>query len=154
MVCRAAFGQVSKEDQYEFVRLMKQVAALGGGFDIADLFPSYKILHVLTGLKPKLQKIHHKMDIIFENLIKEHVKNQTRKKKFIADSNQEDLIDVLLRIRDSEDLQFPITNDNIKAIIFVSQTTLNSFLLCFLVCLTYLTPKLSGTVWPFVNKLF
>ncbi|CDP08464.1 unnamed protein product [Coffea canephora] len=72
MVCRAAFGQVSKEDQYEFVRLMKQ----------------------------------------------EHVKNQTRKKKFIADSNQEDLIDVLLRIRDSEDLQFPITNDNIKAIIF------------------------------------
>ncbi|XP_027170794.1 premnaspirodiene oxygenase-like [Coffea eugenioides] len=118
MVCRAAFGQVSKEDQYEFVRLMKQVAALGGGFDIADLFPSYKILHVLTGLKPKLQKIHHKMDIIFENLIKEHVKNQTRKKKFIADSNQEDLIDVLLRIRDSEALQFPITNDNIKAIIF------------------------------------
>lgn len=137
MVCRAAFGQVSKGDQYEFVQLMKQVAALGGGFGIADLFPSYKILHVLTRLKPKLLKIHHKMDIIFESLIKEHVKNQNRKKKFNVDSDQEDLIDVLLRIRDSGDLQFPITNDNIKAIIFVSQTALNSFLLCFLLCLTY-----------------
>ena len=110
---------------------MKQVAGLGGGFDIVDLFPSYKILHVLTGLKPKLLQISHKMDIIFESSIKEHVKNRTRNKKFIADSNQEDLIDVLLRIRHCGDLQFPITNDNIKAIIFASQTTLNSFLPCF-----------------------
>ncbi|XP_027079288.1 premnaspirodiene oxygenase-like [Coffea arabica] len=118
MVCRAAFGQVSKEDQYEFVQLMKQVAALAGGFDIADLFPSYKILHVLTGMKPKLLKIHHKMDSIFEKLIEEHIKNQTRNKKLVADASQEDLIDVLLRIRDSGNLQFPITNNNIKAIIF------------------------------------
>ena len=67
---------------------MKQVAGLGGSFDTADLFPSYKILHVLTGLKPKLLQISHKMDIIFESSIKEHVKNRTRNMKFIADSNQ------------------------------------------------------------------
>lgn len=125
MVCRAAFGQVSKEDQYEFVRLMKQVAALGGGFDIADLFPSYKILHVLTGMKSKLLKVHQKMDLIFEKLINEHVENQDRRKKGVAESGQEDLIDVLLRIRDAGDLQIPITNNNIKAIIFVSTSAIN-----------------------------
>ncbi|XP_027067840.1 premnaspirodiene oxygenase-like [Coffea eugenioides] len=119
MVCRAAFGQVSKEDRYKFVRLMKQVLALEEGFHMADLFLSYRIFHVLTGLKPELLKIHHKMDIIFENLIKEHINNHTRNKKFIADPNQKDLIDVLLQIRDSGDLQFPISNDDIKAIIFV-----------------------------------
>ncbi|KAL3529971.1 hypothetical protein ACH5RR_009293 [Cinchona calisaya] len=119
MICTAAFGQVSREDQYEFVGLMKQVAALAGGFDIADLFPSYKILHFLTGMEPKLLKVHHKIDIIFGKVIEKHIhENQTTKKEGVAESGHEDLIDVLLRIRDSGDLQFPITNNNIKAIIF------------------------------------
>ncbi|KAL3529972.1 hypothetical protein ACH5RR_009294 [Cinchona calisaya] len=120
VVSRTALGQVSREDQYEFVQLMKQVAALGGGFDIADLFPSCKILHFFSRMVPRLLKVHHKMDIIFEKVINEHIENQSRKKEGVAKSGQEDLIDVLLRIKDSGDLQFPITNNNIKAIIFVS----------------------------------
>ncbi|KAK2998074.1 hypothetical protein RJ639_025383 [Escallonia herrerae] len=44
---------------------------VSGGFDVADLFPSKKFLHVLTGLRPKLLKIHYKLDKILDNIISE-----------------------------------------------------------------------------------
>ncbi|KAM3201088.1 hypothetical protein P3L10_033451 [Capsicum annuum] len=77
MICRSAFGKVLKE-QDEFIKLIGEVVSLAGGFDVADIFPSYKFLHSLRG---------------------------------------EDLVDVLLRLMKDRSLQFPITNDSIKAII-------------------------------------
>ncbi|CAI9087872.1 OLC1v1022058C1 [Oldenlandia corymbosa var. corymbosa] len=112
MVSRAAFGKVSRRQQLEFVGLMKEVASLGGGFDIADIFPSYKFLHSLTGMKSKLLTVHQKMDLIFEDIIKEHIQNRGHS------DDEEDLVDALLRVKEDGDLQVPITNDAIKAVIF------------------------------------
>ncbi|OIT04639.1 cytochrome p450 71d7 [Nicotiana attenuata] len=122
MTCRSAFGQEYKE-QDEFVRLVKKVSNLMEGFDVADIFPSLKFLHLLTGMKAKVMNTHNELDAILENIINEHKKNS----KSDGESGGEGILDVLLRLMKEGGLQFPITNDNIKAIIFVktSSTTID-----------------------------
>ncbi|CAI9118600.1 OLC1v1020190C1 [Oldenlandia corymbosa var. corymbosa] len=122
MVCRAAFGRTFGQHREKLVELLKEVLSRASGFDISDLFPSWKILHHLSWIKPKLVEVHNKFDEILDSIIQEHVENPTGRN---GEFGQEDLIDVLLRIKRSGELQFPITNTNIKAIlidIFVGGT--------------------------------
>nr|AUG98165.1 cytochrome p450 [Trachyspermum ammi] len=117
ITCHAAIGQRSKY-QDELVHLIDEMTALGNGFDIADLFPSYTFLHNVSGLKSKLLKIRSQMHEIFRNIIKEHEEKRAKTK----DDNgrvagEEDLVDVLLRVQEKGGLQFPITSKNIQGII-------------------------------------
>ncbi|PIA43346.1 hypothetical protein AQUCO_01900015v1, partial [Aquilegia coerulea] len=75
ITCRAAFGEKCKEKE-TFMTLMKELVKLFNGFEIVDLFPSFKFLHMIT-----------------------------------------DLIDVLLRLEEDNELEFPIENNCIKALI-------------------------------------
>ncbi|MCD7458692.1 hypothetical protein HAX54_038908 [Datura stramonium] len=118
IICRSAFGTIFKE-QDEFIRVMKKMTLLLGGFDVADIFPSMKFLHVLSGMKGKIMDVHHKLDVILENIINEHKKNLATSSKNNGElGGHEDLIEVLLRLKKDGDFQFPITNDNIKAIVY------------------------------------
>nr|XP_016492044.1 PREDICTED: premnaspirodiene oxygenase-like [Nicotiana tabacum] len=114
---RAAFGNVFK-DRHEFMKLMKEVLELAGGFDVADLFPSWKLLHKMSGVKSRLVNAHRKVDEIMEDILNEHIENKAAGNKGIGEFGGEDLVDVFLRIKENAELQFPITNDNIKAVIF------------------------------------
>ncbi|KAM3289957.1 premnaspirodiene oxygenase [Capsicum chacoense] len=109
MTCRSAFGKVLKE-QDELIQLLNEASLLAEGFNVADIFPSLKFLHVLSGIKGKSMKVHHGLDAIFENVINEHKNN--------GELGGEGLIAALLRLKKEGGFQFPITNDNIKAIIF------------------------------------
>lgn len=71
---------------------------MGGGFDVADLFPSFKLLHVICGMRPKLEKLHQKVDRIFDNIINECIKNS--KTGNTDDTSEENLLDVLLRLKE------------------------------------------------------
>jgi cytochrome P450 len=115
VLCRAAFGSICK-DQDEFLSLTKKTVAYAGGFELADLFPSRKFVHLISGTKSKLKKIHAKMDKILENIIREHRENRTS----TASAKTEDLVDVLLGLQRSGTLELPITTNNIKGVIFVS----------------------------------
>lgn len=117
IACRAAIGVRSKY-QDELVHLIESMAASGGGFDIADLFPSYKFLHAFSGLKSKLIKLRSRVDVIFYNIIKEHKEKRAKAKGSVA--GEEDLVDVLLRLQEEGSFQFPITSNDIKGIIIVS----------------------------------
>ncbi|KAM3360310.1 cytochrome 71D7 [Capsicum galapagoense] len=116
MTCRSAFGQVLKE-QDKFIKLIGEVIRLAGGFDVADVFPSYKFLHSLSKTKKKLLDVHRQVDSIVEDIINERKKNLATSHKGDDALGDEDLIDVLLRVKKDRSLEFPITNDNIKAII-------------------------------------
>lgn len=39
---------------------------------MADLFPSLEFLHVITGAKGRITKIHKMVDTVIGNIIKEH----------------------------------------------------------------------------------
>ncbi|XP_006339045.1 premnaspirodiene oxygenase-like [Solanum tuberosum] len=113
--CKAAFGELLK-DQEKFIGIVRELAELTGGFSVANIFPSIKILHVLSGLRSRIMKVHKNVDVIVEDIINEHKKNIASGKKGNGAFGGEDLVDVLLRLRESGELKTPITNDNIKAI--------------------------------------
>ncbi|CAI9115034.1 OLC1v1015868C1 [Oldenlandia corymbosa var. corymbosa] len=128
MVYKAVFGQAFGRHREELQKLMKEVLLHASGLDVADVFPSWKILHYLSS-KPKLLELHKKLDKTLDTIIQEHVENPTGKN---GEFGQEDLIDVLLRIKQngtSGELRFPITNTNIKAILldmFIAGTETSS----------------------------
>ncbi|CAA0838556.1 Cytochrome P450 71B36 [Striga hermonthica] len=82
------------------------------GFELADLFPSFKLLHVLCWNKYKLLSMRREVDQILDWFLDEHRRQKS------GEFGGEDIVDVLLRMQRNEELQFPITDDNIKAIIF------------------------------------
>nr|GLL44737.1 premnaspirodiene oxygenase-like [Ipomoea trifida] len=115
VIAKVAFGRVCSDDQEKFITLLKEVVSLAGGFDAGDLFPSKKWIHYISGMKPKLLKLHHEIDRIFDIIIGEHKENQQAKRN--GSGKDEDIVDVLLRVKEGGQLQFPITEDNIKAVI-------------------------------------
>ncbi|CAN4097856.1 unnamed protein product [Withania somnifera] len=118
VTCRSAFGKLNT-NQDELINLLRDVLDTLGGFDVADLFPSWKILHKVSGVESRLLKLHQKVDAALENIVSEHIKKQALGSKGNGDQlvGGEDLVDVLLRIKENGELQFPITSDHIKAII-------------------------------------
>ncbi|KAK6778657.1 hypothetical protein RDI58_025375 [Solanum bulbocastanum] len=116
ITCKAAFGELLK-DQEKFVGILRELMEVASGFNLADIFPSIKILRVLSGLKSRILKVHKNVAVIVEDVINEHKKNIASGKKGNGAFGGEDLVDVLLRLKESGELKIPITNDNIKAII-------------------------------------
>ncbi|KAG6506252.1 hypothetical protein ZIOFF_031574 [Zingiber officinale] len=110
IVVQASFGRRCQQ-QKKFMETIKEVIKMASGFSVGDLFPSLKVVDVLTGFSTQLIKYHNKLDAILDATIKEH--QMTRD----GDEEEEDLIDVLLRLKDEGNLEVPITFDNIKAVV-------------------------------------
>ncbi|MED6134576.1 hypothetical protein PIB30_038213 [Stylosanthes scabra] len=107
----AAFGKKYNE-QEEFIKAVREVLKLAGGFYIGDLFPSAKWIQNLSGIRPKLEDLHRRVDRVLEIIINDHRQSRTNKEV-------EDLVDVLLKFEgSSSDVDLRLTNDNVKAIIF------------------------------------
>ncbi|KAF7836092.1 cytochrome P450 71D8-like [Senna tora] len=117
LVCRAAFGKKS-EDEDELLSVLKQTIELSGGFDLHDLFPSLKLIHLITRVENKLKRMQKKMDRILERIVNEHKVRKITAKESKGESGEEDLVDVLLRVQQSGELKIPISVDNIKAVIW------------------------------------
>ncbi|KAD0020777.1 hypothetical protein E3N88_44903 [Mikania micrantha] len=113
VMSRAAFGRGIK-DQKKFTELVKEILRLSGGFDIADIYPSKPFLERLSGKRGKLNVIRNTLDDLIGNLISEHKRQQVNNNTDHGNKN-ETLLDVLLRIKETN--EFPLTDDNIKAII-------------------------------------
>lgn len=111
--CTAAFGKVMR-DRDLLIEMMREAVTMSGGFELADLFPSSKLLNVLCWNRYKLLRMRRKMDRILDVIVEEHRSKQSGAGEF----GGEDIVDVLLRMQRNSELQFPITNHNIKAIIF------------------------------------
>ncbi|CAH9080169.1 unnamed protein product [Cuscuta epithymum] len=117
MTCRSAFGSVFEEGD-EFITHIRDVLVLLGGFEVADIFPSLKLLHGLSPMRRKILKIHKRVDAILNGVINGHQKSLDAGNKGNGESGGEDLIDVLLRMKRSDGLQFPVTDDSIKGVVF------------------------------------
>nr|UWY61438.1 cytochrome p450 18065 [Calotropis gigantea] len=114
----AAFNKRSKY-QEQFVSVMDEAIKLMGGFNLCDMYPSFKLLEVISGMKRKLEKTHEIIDGIMENIIKEHklMINRTDDDDDEEEEMTEDLVDVLLKIQENGDLGV-LSDDSIKAVIY------------------------------------
>nr|QBS13819.1 cytochrome P450 monooxygenase [Marrubium vulgare] len=111
ITCRSAFGKVVKQSD-ALVEMLSTAVTMAGGFELADLFPSSKLLNLLTWNKYKLLRMRRKLDVIIDEIVEEHRLKQS------GEFDGEDIVDVLLRMQRNRELQFPITNHNVKAVVF------------------------------------
>ncbi|CAN1135793.1 Desmethyl-deoxy-podophyllotoxin synthase [Linum perenne] len=130
IAARITFGKKYK-GQDQFIPVVEEITQAAGGFSLADLFPSVKLLQATSGMRSKLLKLRDEVDRMMGNVIAEH-----RRKGRTEDSaggEVDDLVDVLLKLQGSGDLEFPLTDGNIKAVILdifiagseTSSTTVN-----------------------------
>ncbi|CAN1145075.1 Desmethyl-deoxy-podophyllotoxin synthase [Linum perenne] len=127
ITCKTAFGYQCT-DQDEFIQLTKEAVSAASGFGITDLYPSLGFLQGITGVMNKLLKLRGGLDRIFDKIIKEH-KDRMEKRGGELELEDEDLMDVLLRIQGSGGLKCPITSTNIKAVLvdlFIAGTDTSS----------------------------
>ncbi|CAL9018093.1 unnamed protein product [Prunus brigantina] len=114
---RAAFGKKNR-DQEKFIYIVKEVAKAASGFALADVFPSVSLLHLLSGMRHKIERLHKEADRIMGNIIKEHQRDVVTTKSGEGEA-EEDLVDVLLKFHENgNELEFSLTTENIKAVIF------------------------------------
>jgi hypothetical protein len=119
LTSRIALGGKS-EDQEAFMVAMKDVSRLIGGFSVADLFPSFKVLHYLTGIRYKAEKMHKEIDRILEKILRYHQLDTSLETKTINEKEGEDFVDVLLRLQKQNNLEHPLSDRIIKANMLVS----------------------------------
>ncbi|CAL8152258.1 unnamed protein product [Prunus armeniaca] len=114
---RTAFGKKTR-DQEKFIYIVKEFVKAASGFALADIFPSVSLLHLLSGMRLKLERLHKEADRILGNIIKEHQRDMVTTKSGEGEA-EEDLVDVLLKFHDhGNELEFSLTTENIKAVIF------------------------------------
>lgn len=117
---KSAFGNKCKE-QERFQSVIADVLVAAAGFNLADLFPSVRLLHLISRTRTKLERLHREADSILETIINEHKEDSQRRKDLGVETDQDDLVDVLLKFHDHNDDQFSLTTDEIKAVIQVNR---------------------------------
>ncbi|KAK6116906.1 hypothetical protein DH2020_049363 [Rehmannia glutinosa] len=151
ITCRAAFGKVCK-DRDTLTKLMKEAFRMAAGLEIADLFPSSKIISTLSWSKLRLLRMRRKLDVILDAIINEHKENLGN-----GEFGNEDLVDVFLRIKENEELEFPIGKDNIKAVIydmFAAGTETSSTTIDWTMTELMRNPRVMAKVQAEVRKIF
>ncbi|KAL1307339.1 tabersonine 16-hydroxylase-like [Arachis ipaensis] len=116
ITARAIFGGKCKDEE-EFVLLLKNLGKIAERlFVVFTLFPSYTWLHLISRVQYEAEKLHKEFDMIVENIIGEKVKRRNGSDK---SNNEENLLSILLNlVEDHEAFEYPLTMDNVKAIIF------------------------------------
>ncbi|CAN6298655.1 unnamed protein product [Urochloa humidicola] len=120
----ATFGdRIGAESKEEFLSAMAVVVISGSGFCVSDLFPSLRFVDVVTGMRRRLQRVHVQLDAVTDKIIADcNARREERRKKIKnakgEDKDEEDLLSVMLRVRDEGEFEkIPIGTTNIKAII-------------------------------------
>ncbi|PKA62976.1 Premnaspirodiene oxygenase [Apostasia shenzhenica] len=122
IVARTVIGGTCKE-QPLFQLALDEAVHYVSGFTICNLFPSIpSFINRIAGWQKKLDRCAQKLDRIAEKILQEHIQKQAKLlvngcKVEDKSFTQDDMMDVLIRIQRDGSLQFPLSNDNIKAVV-------------------------------------
>ncbi|GAB4849097.1 hypothetical protein Ancab_040155 [Ancistrocladus abbreviatus] len=108
ITAKAAFGGKSKDGE-AFVSFMEEGVKLATGFCLADLYPSSKLLYLMSGMRSKVGKLMKTSDRIIENIIA----NRRMKLASEEQGSGEALLDVLLKVQSASRL----STDGVKGLI-------------------------------------
>jgi cytochrome P450 len=118
---RAAFGnRCSSELKADFLSAISVVISNISGFCVSDLFPSLRFMDALTGTKRRLWRAHQQLEDVFGRIISDGEVRREERMGTTAGEDDDDLLSVMLRIRDEGGFEIPINNTNIKGIILVN----------------------------------
>lgn len=104
---------------HQLIELVKEMAVLGGKFNLGDMLWFVKKLD-LQGFGKRLENLRNRYDVIIERIMKEHEDTKKKNKEEINSNGIEtvsDLLDILLDIYADENSEVRLTRENIKAFI-------------------------------------
>ncbi|XP_062213526.1 indole-2-monooxygenase-like [Phragmites australis] len=117
LICRAVSGKFSQEEGRNklFRELTDINAALLGGFNVQDYFPSLSRLELLSkAVCAKARRVRKRWDHLLDELIDGHATRSVhREDNTEAEQEDGDFIDVLLSLQH----EYGLTRDHIKAIL-------------------------------------
>ncbi|KAH6795163.1 hypothetical protein C2S52_005640 [Perilla frutescens var. hirtella] len=117
ITARAAVGKEAEEKR-RMMAAIKGIIKLGSGLVVADLYPSYRLLPVITGLNFKIGRLFRQTDRILQGIINGHkVAKAAAADAGGGGGGDDDLVDVLLKCQEDDQAQVRLTDDNIKAVI-------------------------------------
>nr|GEY46750.1 cytochrome P450 71A1-like [Tanacetum cinerariifolium] len=118
IISRVAFGKRSSaynDEQTEVTRfheLLLECQALFVTFYYRDYFPLMGWLDKLNGSISRLEENFKGMDEFYQELINEHLHSKNKPNKM-----QDDMVDILLKLKQDSDLSVNLTFDHVKAIL-------------------------------------
>ncbi|XP_020166192.1 cytochrome P450 71D7 [Aegilops tauschii subsp. strangulata] len=112
IVSRAVFGGKFPQ-QEEYLRELDKISQLMGGFCLVDLFPSSRLARWLSSGERLMKKSQSRMQHIMSNIIEGH-----KAARAASHDDDEDLLDVLLRLQRDDTLEFPLTTESINTVLF------------------------------------
>jgi len=120
---RAIIGSRRLKDRDAYLRMLKGLFGIMPGMSLPDLFPSSRLAMLLSRAPARIQAYRRSMRRIMDGIIDEH---RDRAAAAAADGGaddedeDEDFVDVLLRLQKEVDSQFPLTTENIKTVMLVT----------------------------------
>ncbi|PWZ53946.1 Ent-cassadiene C2-hydroxylase [Zea mays] len=96
----------------EYMRELDEVVRLAGGFNLADLYPSSRLVRRFSAAARDARRCQRNMYRIIQSIIEEREAMPT------PERDEEDLLAVLLRLQKEGGLQFALTNEIVSAVIF------------------------------------
>ncbi|CAL4889572.1 unnamed protein product [Urochloa decumbens] len=107
------------ERREEFLENLAEGIKITSGFNLGDLFPSSRLARLVGGNERRAAENHRRNFELMEYAIKQHEQQRVAMAAAAVDGagEQEDLVDVLLRIQREGGLEVPLTMGMIKAVI-------------------------------------
>uniref|UniRef100_A0A0E0HU05 Cytochrome P450 n=1 Tax=Oryza nivara TaxID=4536 RepID=A0A0E0HU05_ORYNI len=99
-------------DRDAFLAMLERGLKLFAKPALPDLYPSSRLAMLLSRMPRRMKQHHRDMVAFLDAIIQEHQENRSA-----AADDDNDLLDVLLRIQREGDLQFPLSSESIKATI-------------------------------------
>nr|ALG05131.1 cytochrome P450 [Sinopodophyllum hexandrum] len=155
VLCRVAFGKRFVGEMDRLVEVLTETQSLFAGFSVADFYPGLEWVNSVSGLKRRLVKNLSDLRRVCDEIITEHVGNK-KESKSNGLLGHEDFVDVLLRVQKGGDLEVPITDDNLKALVldmFVAGTDTTSATLEWTITELVRHPKVMKKVQEEIRKV-
>ncbi|CAI0435819.1 unnamed protein product [Linum tenue] len=122
IICRISLGKKYDDDAKErqhFIGMLTESQAMFGNFFYGDYFPGMRWLDKLNGMVDRLDRNFRDLDNFYQEVIDQH-RDPNRPKP-----EREDIIDVLLRIKEERGSSIDLNWDHIKGVlmnVFVAGT--------------------------------
>nr|UQZ09630.1 geissoschizine oxidase [Strychnos sp.] len=99
-----------------YIEAAKELSANSAAMRLEDFFPSVTLLPKLSGFNTVLAKLKKEIDDLLDDLISEREKRPAN----ATGPMEEHMLDVLLKLRNGSgsEAKIPITNEDIKAVVF------------------------------------
>ncbi|TVU26100.1 hypothetical protein EJB05_28631, partial [Eragrostis curvula] len=122
VLCRVAFGRRFPHGEGDKLgAVIDEAQELYAGFNVGDYFPELEpFASTVTGLRRRLKRCLADLREVCDEIVDDHISGERQRVP-----GNEDFVDVLLRVQKSTDLEVPLTDDNLKALVLVRKRVIH-----------------------------